>query len=246
MVVVPAGKFLMGSADSEIGALTKEYGTDYFKYEAPRHEVLIPKPFAVGKFTVTFDEWAACAAEGGCKSNPTPRDEGWGKGRQPAIYVSWNDAQEYVSWLNGKVGGEHYRLLSEAEWEYAARADTQTRYYWGDAIGSNNANCDGCGSQWDNKQTAPVGSFAANAFGLNDMAGNVWQWTQDCWNSDYSAKPDSLKANGGAWTTENCSLRVLRGGSWAYIPRALRAAARFGNSPGYHSRGRGVRLARTF
>jgi formylglycine-generating enzyme required for sulfatase activity len=236
MVVIPAGSFTMGSPENE-----RVRDSD----EGPRHEVRIPKPFAVGKFTVTFDEWGACATEGGCKSNASPPDQGWGKGKRPVINVSWNDAQEFVSWLNGKVGGEHYRLLSEAEWEYAARAGTQTPYYWGDAIGSNSANCNGCGSQWDGKQTAPVGSFAANAFGLHDMAGNVWQWTQDCWNDSYGAKPDSLKANGGVWTTGDCSRRVLRGGSWNYDPRYLRSADRDRNPADDRNSVIGFRLART-
>ena len=224
MVVVPAGKF--------------EMGTD--KAGERGSEVRIPEPFAVGKYTVTFAEWDACAAEDGCKSNPSPSDQGWGRGKQPVINVSWDDAQQYISWLNGKVPGKPYRLLSEAEWEYAARAGTQTRYYWGDAIGSNNANCDGCGSRWDNKQTAPVGSFAANDFGLHDMAGNVWQWTQDCWNDSYGTKP-----NGGTLTTGDCSRRVLRGGSWNYVSQDLRSAGRGWSPADYRGLIIGFRAART-
>ena len=128
------------------------------------------KPFAVSKFEVTFDDWDACVAYGDC--NPVVRDSGWGRGRQPVINVTWDDAQRYVAWLS-RMTGRTYRLLSEAEWEYAARAGTQTAYSWGDEIGKGNANCHGCGSQWDRRQTAPVGSFAANAFGLYDMLGNV-------------------------------------------------------------------------
>ena len=169
---------------------------------------------------MTFDQWAACVSGGGCTDNRSPRDEGWGKGTRPVIHVSWDNAQEYVKWLSRKTG-KGYRLLSEAEWEYAARAGTQTRYFWGDTLGKNRANCDECGGKWE-KQSAPVGSFAPNAFGLYDMAGNVWQWTEDCWNEDYQNGPRDEQAV----TAGDCSLRVLRGGSWFHDPRAERLAAR--------------------
>ena len=129
--------------------------------------------------------------------------------------MSWDDAQAYVKWLSS-ITGKAYRLLSEAEYEYAARAGSETKYPWGDDIKLNGkamANCDGCGSQWDNKQTAPVGSFAANQFGLYDMVGNVWEWTEDCWNESYQGAP----ADGSAWTSGDCSRRVVRGGSWSTI-----------------------------
>ena len=137
------------------------------------------------------------------------------------INVSWDDTQQYVAWLS-RMTGQPYRLLTEAEWEYAARAGTTTAYYWGDEIGKGNANCDGCGSQWDFKQTAPIGSFAPNAFGLYDMAGNVNQWVQDCYHDDYNGAP----IDGSAWTSEDCSRRVVRGGSWYYSPLSLRSAIR--------------------
>ena len=148
---MPAGRFMMGSPEGQ--------GNDS---ERPQHEVTIAKPFAVAKFELTFDEWDACAAHGDCA--PHVSDSGWGRGRRPAINVSWDDAQTYVKWLS-RITGKAYRLLSEAEYEYAARAGTQTQYPWGDDIKLNGkamANCNGCGSQWDGKQTAPVGSFAAN------------------------------------------------------------------------------------
>jgi formylglycine-generating enzyme required for sulfatase activity len=137
-------------------------------------------------------------------------------------YVNWDDAQAYVAWLS-RMTGKTYRLLTEAEWEYAARAGSQAAYSWGDEIGKGNANCDGCGSQWDSKRTAPVGSFAANAFGLHDMHGNVWEWVEDCYHENYNGAPK----NGSAWTEEGeCSSRVVRGGSWNGYPRYLRAAFR--------------------
>ena len=204
MVVVPAGSFSMGSPSDE-----KERYDD----EGPQHKVTISKPFAVGKYVVTFDEWDACVSGGGCKGNHSPGDEGWGKGRRPVINVNWDDAQEYVKWLSQKTRTK-YRLLSEAEWEYAARAGTRTRYFWGDSLGRNNANCDGCGGEWDNKKTAEVGQFQPNAFGLYDMAGNVWQRTDDCWNGNYNSAPE----DGSAMKTGDCSQRVFRGGSWAYSP----------------------------
>ena len=124
---------------------------------------------AVGKYEVTFAEWDTCVAGGGCSHKP--KDLGWGRDRRPVIDVKWNNAQEYVKWLSRKTG-KSYRLLFEAEWEYAARGGAKSEVF-----GKGNANCDGCGSRWDNKRTAPVGSFRANGFGLHDMLGNVMEWT---------------------------------------------------------------------
>jgi formylglycine-generating enzyme required for sulfatase activity len=227
MVVVPAGKFMMGSADGSAN-------------EKPVHEVAIPRPFAVGKYEVTFAEWEACVAVGGCMSNKSPDDNGWGKGRRPVINVSWNDAKEYVSWLSRKTG-QSYRLLTEAEWEYAARARSTSAYAWGDTIGTGNANCDGCGSQWDKRQTAPVGSFAPNAFGLHDMQGNVWEWCEDNWHDNYTGNPP---ADGSVWRGGYDSFRVLRGGSWSGIPQFLRSASR-GKNQLVRGNIIGFRVART-
>jgi formylglycine-generating enzyme required for sulfatase activity len=163
MIVVPAGSFTMGSPANERG-----WRRDF---EGPQHRVNLPRQFAVGQFEVTFDEWDACVVDSGCNGYK-PSDQGWGRGRQPVINVTWNDAKAYVAWLSNKTG-QTYRLLTEAEYEYATRAGTTTAYPWGDEIGKNNANCSACGSQWDRKQTAPVGSFTANGFGLYDMVGNV-------------------------------------------------------------------------
>ena len=164
-------------------------------------------PFAVSKFEVTFDEWDACFELGGCLVNAADQPSHaalpgpWGRGKRPVINVSWGDAQEYVAWLS-KETGKSYRLLTEAEWEYAARAGSTTNYSWGDDIrkeGKVMANCNGCGSEWDNQKTAPVGSFAANAFGLHDMHGNVWELVEDCWSENYDGAP----VDGSARTTCN-------------------------------------------
>ena len=228
MVVVPAGQFTMGSPPYEKG----RYDT-----EGPQHEVKIAKPFAVSKFEVTFDDWDACVAYGDC---PHATDSGWGRGRQPVINVSWDDAKVYVAWLS-RMTGKTYRLLSEAEWEYAARAGTQTAYSWGE-IGESNANCIGCGGQWDSRQTAPVGSFAANAFGLYDMAGNVFEWVEDCIHNNYQGAPD----DGSAWLADgDCSKRILRGGSWSGSPEDLRSANRGGASTDIRDLNLGFRIGRT-
>jgi len=230
MVVVPAGTFMMGSPASEKGR---------FKDEGPRHRVTIAKPFAVGKFEVTFAEWDACVAAGGCNGHH-PDDRGWGRGRYPVINVSWTDAKSYVSWLSRKTG-KRYRLLSESEWEYVARAGTTTRYAWGNDIGPNKANCGGCGSQWDNRQTAPVGRFGANRFGLHDVHGNVWEWVEDCSNESYAGAP----SDGKAWTSGDCNRRVLRGGSWVSSPWIVRSAIRDRSVSGYRIDYDGFRIART-
>jgi formylglycine-generating enzyme required for sulfatase activity len=210
MVVVPAGSFVMGSPSTESGRQPTE---------GPRHKVAIAKPFAVSKFEVTFAEWDACAARGDCA--PQISDRGWGRDRRPVINVNWNDAQRYVAWLS-KIAGKSYRLLTEAEYEYAARAGTETAYPWGDEVGKNNADCASCGSRWDAAQTAPVGSFAPNRFGLYDMAGNVWEWVEDCLYDDYSGAP----VDGSAWMSGDCSHHRLRGGSWASVADELRSANR--------------------
>lgn len=210
MVVVPAGSFAMGAPALEAGRELSE---------GPQHNVTIGKPFAVSKFELTFAEWDACAAQGECSSQIS--DGGFGRGRQPVINVNWDDAQRYVAWLS-KVTGKPYRLLTEAEYEYAARAGTQTAYPWGDQVGANNANCAACGSEWDGHKTAPVGSFAPNRFGLYDMVGNVWEWVADCWNDNYHGAP----VDGSAWMTGDCSHHRLRGGSWTSVPDELRAANR--------------------
>jgi formylglycine-generating enzyme required for sulfatase activity len=210
MVVLPPGQFDMGAAPGERGRDGDE---------GPRHRVTISRPFAIGKYEVTFEEWDACVAGQGCRH--VYGQSGWGRGRRPAINLSWNDAKAYVRWL-ARVTGKAYRLPSEAEWEYAARAGTATARYWGQSIGRNRANCDGCGSRWDNRMTAPVGSFGANGFGLHDVLGNAWEWVADCYSSSYAAAPH----DGSARIQQGCSKGVMRGGSWESSPRRLRAANR--------------------
>jgi formylglycine-generating enzyme required for sulfatase activity len=227
MIVVPAGEFMMGSPATEKGR----------DNEGPQRKVIIARPFAVSKFDVTFDDWDACVSVGGC---PRASDGGFGRGTRPVIYVSWDEAQQYVAWFS-KMTGKPYRLLTEAEWEYAARAGTTTVYYWGDEIGKGNANCIGCGSQWD-RQTSPVGSFKPNAFGLYDMAGNVWQWVEDCYHDDYNEAP----TDGSAWiTSSDCSRRVVRGGSWGLEPLVLRSAYRYWVTAGFRIISFGFRVGRT-
>ncbi len=225
MVVVPAGSFRMGD-------LNGGFDVD----EKPVHTVTIAEPFAVGRFEVTWAEWEACIRDGGC-SNSGPDgdggDKGWGKGKRPVINVSWEDVQSYIGWLSRKTS-KNYRLLSEVEWEYVTRAGSTTKYHFGNSesslcryangadISSNysgrNTSCsDGYG-----EQTAPVGSFQPNAFGIYDMHGNVWEWVQDCWNDSYAGAPSS----GRAWEAGDCSRRVLRGGSLNNRPRDLRSAIR--------------------
>lgn len=231
MVVVPPGKFSMGSPASEPGR---------FGDETPQHTVTIARRFAVDRFELTFDEWDACAADGGCNGYK-PSDEGWGRGRRPVINVSWDDASGYAAWLSKKTG-KPYRLLSESEYEYATRAGRQTAYPWGNAVGTNKANCHSCGSRWDARQTAPVGSFAANGFGLYDMVGNVREWTEDCYHDNYGGAP----ADGSAWIEgANCYNRVVRGGSWLLAPAFLRSAGRYWFNADYRLRYLGFRVART-
>jgi formylglycine-generating enzyme required for sulfatase activity len=232
MVVEPAGAFTMGSPPDEKGR---------YDNEGPRHKVTIARPFAVSKLEVTFADWDACVSVGGCpQEGRGGSDAGWGRDRRPAIYVSWDDAKAYVAWLS-RMTGKTYRLLTEAEWEYAARAGTKTAYYWGNEIGKNNANCDGCGSQWDNKQTAPVGSFKSNAFGLYDMAGNVWQWVEDCYHDDYDGAP----TNGSEWLASDCNNHVVRGGGWGSDPQLLRSANRLRDTASDRYDGLGFRVGRT-
>ena len=240
MVVVPAGSFMMGSPASEEGRRDDE---------GPVRRVTIAELFAVGVHEVTFGEWDACVSAGGCDGY-RPDDRGWGRGNRPVIRVNWDDARAYVDWLSGETG-ESYRLLSESEWEYAARSGTSTARYWGESESGQCRYANGADASTDfdwrtgcddgYSRTAPVGSFAANVFGLHDMSGNVFEWVEDCWNGSYSGAP----RDGSAWESGNCSARVLRGGSWFDYPRDLRSAVRFRLETGGRGSVIGFRVART-
>ena len=227
MVEIQAGVFRMGCV----------LGKDCGGRPQPVHEVRVGM-FELSKYEVTFAEYERFTAATGRRWMNFGR--GWGRGRRPVIYVSWEDAVAYTEWLS-EATGERYRLPSEAEWEYAARAGTETAYSWGNEIGHNRANCEGCGSQWDNKKTAPVGSFSANGWGVHDMPGNVLEWVQDCWNKNYQGAP----TDGSAWESGDCDLRVWRGGSLAGDPRNLRSAYRSTSTSGDRFLDVGFRVART-
>jgi formylglycine-generating enzyme required for sulfatase activity len=204
MVIVPAGAFDMGSNT---------------EYENPMHRVTIAKQFAIGRYEVTFDEWDRCVEEKGCKAQPDDRE--WGRGDRPVINVSWLDAKAFVAWLSQKTG-QTYRLPAEAEWEYAARAGTNTPFWWGRDVGSRQANCRECNTG-SGQQTSPVGSYKPNPFGLYDTAGNAAEWVEDCWNDNYRAAPKDASA----WTAGQCRLRVLRGGAYDSQAKLVRSTARF-------------------
>jgi formylglycine-generating enzyme required for sulfatase activity len=230
MVVVPAGEFLMGSPLGDDTARLNEL---------PKHRVSITKSFAVSKFELTFDQWETCVAYGGCRPGISAA-QGY-RGRHPVIDVTWDDARQYVRWLS-QMTGKTYRLLSEAEYEYAARAGSTTEYPWGEEVGKNNADCSGCGSQWDGKGTAPVGSFSPNAFGLHDMVGNVNQWVEDCAHDNYLGAPE----DGSAWLAAgDCERRMVRGGSWFQSPESVRSAGRNSGATDFASPNLGFRVART-
>ena len=229
MVAVPVGTFTMGSPDNESGRFTSE---------GPQHKVEIAYNFAVGRFAVTFDEWDLCVADADCSY---AADDGWGRGRRPVINVSWEDAKKFTAWLSRKTG-KNYRLLSEAEREYVTRAGTTTPFWTGESISTQQANFNGTNSGGEfRRQTIPVDTFRPNQFGLYQISGNVWEWTEDCWHGSYEGAP----SNGSPWISDNC-FRVLRGGSWFDLPGNLRSASRGwagSTAKGFRA---GFRVARTF
>ncbi|MEN8131340.1 MAG: SUMF1/EgtB/PvdO family nonheme iron enzyme [Pseudomonadota bacterium] len=237
MLLMPGGSLMMGSPD----ALGPDADPDAQGNEFPQHKRIFIKPFLIGKYEVTFAQYDVFAR---ATNRNLPDDQGWGRGKRPIINVSWQDAVAYTKWLSQQTGKENFRLPTEAEWEYAARAGTKTRYWWGDELGKNRANCSGCGSEWDGTQSAPVGSFDPNAFGLYDTAGNVWEWVQDCWHDNYHAAPEDGNL---AWMEQDggfCDPRVVRGGSWFSLPQYARSAARDGSWRLGKIHIRGFRLAR--
>lgn len=233
MIVLPGGTFLMGSPEDEYGRQENE---------GPRREVSVPM-FAVGRSEVSFDDWQACVDAGGCAF--VPGDEGWGRGALPVINVSLEDAQAYARWLS-ETSGEWYRLPSEAEWEYAARAGTETSFPSGDCLASGQANFDArrsfgaCPTADAVGRTAPVASYPPNAFGLHDLHGNVREWVSDCWNPDYQGAP----VDGSPWMTGDCGRAVLRGGAWSDPAILLRSASRTRPSGAFHNDRTGFRVVR--
>lgn len=222
MVVLAGGLFVMGSPEDEEGR-----GQD----EGPQREVSI-SPFAIGKYEVTFAQWDACLAGGGCNGY-SPPDRGWGRGDQPVTDVSWEDVQAYLDWLNAQAGGLRYRLASEAEWEYAARAGAHDAYAFGPRVTATQAT-------FQVRQTTPVGAHEANAFALFDMHGNVGEWVEDCYAPNYELAP----VDGAAVQADACERRVYRGGGFADPAQVLRAAARRAAPAGQRAEGVGFRVAR--
>ena len=230
MVEIRPGRFWMGC----------EPGRVFFDDEYPAREVRLESGFALAKRETTFAEWDACLSRGGCNGHRPNDYYGRGLGDRPVIDVSWNDARAYAAWLSLETG-RSYRLPSEAEWEYAARAGATTAYSWGNEIGRNRANCDACGTRRDIPWTLPAGSFAPNAWGLHDMHGNVWEWVEDCWNSSYAGAP----SDGRPWLEDACEVRVIRGGAWDSSKPFLRAASRVRRSADLRNIDGGFRVALT-
>jgi formylglycine-generating enzyme required for sulfatase activity len=223
MVVVPAGRFTMGSAGSEAGHQADE---------EPQREVNFAAPVAVGRTEVTFADWDACVADGGCEGYE-PNDQHWGRGKRPVVDVSWEDAQTYVAWLAKKTG-RPYRLPSEAEWEYAARGGAGTPYAFGATITKDQANFEG-------EKTVEVGSYPPNAYGLFDVHGNVWEWVEDCYADSYRGAP----VDGTAVAPPDCGWRVVRGGAWnTTSAENMRTAFRLRRVPGSSRDNVGFRVAR--
>jgi formylglycine-generating enzyme required for sulfatase activity len=230
MVVVPPGTFMMGSPDKEGDKSGREY---------PQHSVTIASAFAVAKVELTFAQWKACVERGDCSAEISTN--GWSDDHRPVINVSWDDAQRYVAWL-GRITGRPYRLLTEAEYEYATRGGAPTAYPWGDSIGKNNANCGECGSPWDGNQTAPVGQFRANRFGLQDMVGNVFEWVEDCAHDNYKG---NLPADQAPVLLDDCPSRVVRGGAWQSRAAMVRSASRTWYAHDEHQDFIGFRVGRS-
>ncbi|MEO5375831.1 MAG: formylglycine-generating enzyme family protein [Alphaproteobacteria bacterium] len=225
MVVVGAGSFIMGS--------------DAAPEQRPPVAVTIARPFALATTETTFDLWEACVAGGGCAK--IPDDHGWGRGRQPVINISWDEANAFTRWLS-KLTGATYRLPTEAEWEYAARAGTTTAYWWGDHVGDGKANCRKCNAEWGGRQSAPVASFPANPFGLYDLNGNVWEWVADCWTPNHKNAPTDGSA--AVDPKGECRERTAKGGAWYYYEMQARPSSRARHVAGQWSYTVGFRVLR--
>ena len=224
MVTLPAGSFTMGSAKGDPS-------------ERPAREVTIDYGLAVGRFEVTVAEWQACVADGACSGQPDAVQEPEAAAMRN---ISWGDAQQFVGWLR-QLTGKPYRLLSEAEWEYAARGGTGSAFWWGDKAGSARADCKDCGGDWDRKQPTAIGRFDPNPFGLHDMNGGVAEWTADCWFDDYRGAAGKAEVR----ERKDCQQRVLRGGSWKQEAVHLRSTARHFYDALVPYSGNGLRVALT-
>jgi formylglycine-generating enzyme required for sulfatase activity len=224
MVVLQPGSFVMGDDRGD-------------RSERPAHRVSIAYAFAIGKYEVTLGQWNACVEAGSCRAiaNTAGLSE-----NSPAKDLSWNDAQQYVRWLS-KLTGQNYRLPSEAEWEYAARAGTSSRYWWGDNMQSGKANCKGCGGDWSNEAPADVDAFPANPLGIHGTSGGVWEWVADCWNKSYAGAPK----DGSVWSESDCRENVIRGGSWRNDKTYAHSASRFTYDTGVRYILNGFRVAKS-
>lgn len=224
LVALSAGTFTMGNNASDPS-------------ERPAHQVAIGAPFAIGKFEVTVQQWNACVTANGCSPVAyTPNTAG----NAPIRDVSWDDAQQYVKWLS-LISGQPYRLPTEAEWEYAARGGTATRFWWGQQMAPGKANCKECGQPWASDRPANAGSFAANGYGLHDTSGSVWEWVADCWHNNYKDAP----GDGSAWDEPGCRVRVIRGGSWREGADYMVASTRFRYDASVRQSQNGFRVARS-
>jgi formylglycine-generating enzyme required for sulfatase activity len=222
VVVLKGGSFMRGDPQGDDD-------------ERPPRPITL-KPFAIGVTEVTFEEYDRFCDDTGRERTD---DGDWGRSQRPVINVSWNDAVAYTEWLSRK-SRQRYRLPTDAEWEYAARASTGTRFWWGDEAGEVRANCEGCGSLWDGEQTARVGRFPPNGFGLYDTAGNVFEWVHDCYDSSFADAP----ADGSALDKPGCGKRVIRGGAWSFPATEIRSANRWRDFPTRHSDDTGFRIVR--
>ncbi|MEA2078350.1 MAG: SUMF1/EgtB/PvdO family nonheme iron enzyme, partial [Pseudomonadota bacterium] len=224
MIDLPAGAFTMGENRGD-------------RSEKPAHKVTIKRPFAIGKYEVTKGQWNECVKAGGCsykaaKAGPAENS--------PVRDISWNDAQEYVRWLS-QITKQEYRLPTEAEWEYAARANTRTRFWWGDKLGTGNANCKGCGGKWDRNAPAEVDAYPPNPFGLSGTNGGVWEWVNDCWHKSYDGAPK----DGTSWDKPDCRENVIRGGSWRNDATYILSTSRFKYDSNVRYLLNGFRVAKT-
>ena len=223
MVGLPGGGFVMGSNTDDPS-------------ERPAHRVSIARPFAIGKYEVTNEQWDACVAASACPQ--LAREEGAAK-NAPVRDLHWDDARTYAKWLSGATG-KTYRLPTEAEWEYAIRGGTTTRYWWGNQMVGGNSNCKGCGEPWREGGPANAGSFRANPYGLHDMNGSVWEWVSDCWHNSYKGAP----ADGRSWDEPDCRVRVIRGGSWREGADYMLSSTRFKYGASVRHSQNGFRVAR--